>query len=122
MFFNRFSQGLVPDMQLFSSSSAGMSSIPPSCSIHSHSPHSCGLQIRVDKVEKELKRIHPSKAVGPDGINPRVLKVCAEQLSEVVVQMFYVSLSLGEVLVLWKTFSLVPVPKTGICKDLNHFR
>lgn len=101
LFFNRSSQGLLPEMHLSSSTSASITSIPPSCSIHFHSPHSPGgLHITVDQVEKELKRIHGGKAVGPDGISPKVLKICSEQLSEVVAQMFNVSLKIMEVPVL----------------------
>ncbi|KAJ8365079.1 hypothetical protein SKAU_G00139100 [Synaphobranchus kaupii] len=32
------------------------------------------LSISADQVRSELRRLHPSKAAGPDGINPKVLK------------------------------------------------
>ncbi|KAJ8348907.1 hypothetical protein SKAU_G00274960 [Synaphobranchus kaupii] len=39
------------------------------------------LSISADQVRSELRRLHPSKAAGPDGISPKVLKERAALIS-----------------------------------------
>lgn len=85
-------------------------------------PPSSSLSLTVNQVRKELKKIKARKAPGPDGICPRMLKDCADQLSEVILYIFNLSLSLERVPVLWKTSCVVPVPKTAHPREPNHFR
>jgi hypothetical protein len=73
-------------------------------------------------VKRELERLHQGKAAGPDGISPRVLRVCADQLCGILQRLFNLSLSLERVPVLWKTSCLVPVPKKAHPTVLNDFR
>lgn len=73
-------------------------------------------------MKKELKKIKARKAPGPDGICSRMLKDCADQLSEVIQYIFNLSLSLERVPVLWKTSCVVPVPKNAHPREPNHFR
>ena len=75
-----------------------------------------------EQVRKELCRLRPGKAAGPDGVSPRVLKTCATQLSGVLQHIFNLSLSLERVPVLWKTSCLVPVPKKARPSILNDYR
>ena len=70
------------------------------------------LSITADQVRRELRRTKARKAIGPDGINSRLLKDCADQLCGVLLHMFNLSLSLERVPLLWKTSCMVPVPKT----------
>ncbi|KAK0145761.1 RNA-directed DNA polymerase from mobile element jockey [Merluccius polli] len=77
--------------------------------------------------EKEWGEIKPAKDLGkegpgPDGISPRLLKDCADQLCGVFRHLFNLSLSLEKVPALWKTSCVVPVPKTPRPKEPNHFR
>uniref|UniRef100_A0AAQ6AIN1 Peptidase M14 domain-containing protein n=1 Tax=Amphiprion ocellaris TaxID=80972 RepID=A0AAQ6AIN1_AMPOC len=62
------------------------------------------------------------KAAGPDGIISRPLRDCADQLCQVLLHIFNLSLSLERVPVLWKTSCLVPVSKTRSPRESNHFR
>ena len=62
------------------------------------------------------------KAAGPDGINSRLLRDCADQLCGVILHIFNLSLSLQKVPALWKTSCVVPVPKTAHPREPNHFR
>ena len=80
------------------------------------------LYITADQVRKELKRTKARKAIGPDGINSRLLKDYADQLCGVLLHIFNLSLSLEKVPLLWKTLCLVPVPKTAHPREPNHFR
>ncbi|TWW61172.1 putative RNA-directed DNA polymerase from transposon BS [Takifugu flavidus] len=89
-------------------------------------PHPPGvtprLSITADQVRKELRRTKTRKATGPDGINSRLLKDCADQLCGVLLHIFNLSLSLERVPLLWKTSCVVPVPKTAHAREPNHFR
>ncbi|KAJ8342373.1 hypothetical protein SKAU_G00323010 [Synaphobranchus kaupii] len=50
--------------------------IPITASINDDLDHAPppSLSISADQVRSELRRLHPSKAAGPDGISPKVLK------------------------------------------------
>lgn len=80
------------------------------------------LTIEEDQVERELRKLHQGKAAGTDGICPRVLRVCANQLSGVLQRLFNLSLSLERVPVLWKTSCLVPIPKRECSTVFNKYR
>uniref|UniRef100_A0AAV2LJ86 ribonuclease H n=1 Tax=Knipowitschia caucasica TaxID=637954 RepID=A0AAV2LJ86_KNICA len=62
------------------------------------------------------------KSARPDGISPRLLRTCADQLSEVLSYIYNLSLSLEKVPVLWKTSCVIPVPKTAHAKEPAHYR
>ncbi len=53
-------------------------------------------------------------------VSPR--DCCADQLSEVALHVFNLSLRLERVPVLWKTYCVVPVPKIANPKEPSHFR
>ncbi|KAI4877761.1 hypothetical protein NFI96_007703 [Prochilodus magdalenae] len=74
-----------------------------------------------DQVKKELKKLKQCKAAGPDGIQPKVLKLCAEQLCGILQHIFNLSCSQGRVPVRWKT-CVVPVPKKKHPVELNDYR
>ncbi|KAI3356593.1 hypothetical protein L3Q82_017793, partial [Scortum barcoo] len=59
----------------------------------------------------ELRRLRPSKAAGPDGVSPRLLKACARELGHPLQRIFNLSLGQGRVPQLWKTSCIIPVPK-----------
>lgn len=80
------------------------------------------LSFSPDEVRAQLRRLKVSKSTGPDGVHPRVLRTCAEQLCEVLCRIFNLSLSLEKVPVLWKTSCIVPVPKTPKAKEPGHYR
>ncbi|KAI4874712.1 hypothetical protein NFI96_009725 [Prochilodus magdalenae] len=72
-----------------------------------------------DQVKKELKKLKQGKAAGPDGIQPKVLKLCAEQLCGILQHIFNLSCSQGRVPGRWKTSCVVPVPKKKHPVELN---
>lgn len=60
---------------------------------------------------RALRKVNPHKAMGPDGVAPRVLKACAEQLVGVYTATFNISLSQERVLCIFKSSVTVPVPE-----------
>ena len=80
------------------------------------------LTVTTDQVKRQLERLHQGKAAGPDGISPRVLRTCADQLSSILCYLFNMSLSQEKVPELWKTSCLVPVPKRSTPSGLNDYR
>ncbi|KAI4904709.1 hypothetical protein NFI96_025773, partial [Prochilodus magdalenae] len=72
-----------------------------------------------DQVKKELKKLKQGKAAGPDSIQPKVLKLCAEQLCGILQHIFNLSCSQGRIPGRWKTSCVVPVPKKKHPVELN---
>lgn len=87
-----------------------------------HSAEDIALQVTHTQVLKALKQVNPRKAVGPDGVSPRVLKSCAEQLAGVYTDIFNQSLSQAVVPRLFKSCFVIPVPKKPDASTLNDFR
>uniref|UniRef100_A0AAQ6IRP3 Reverse transcriptase domain-containing protein n=1 Tax=Anabas testudineus TaxID=64144 RepID=A0AAQ6IRP3_ANATE len=110
-FFNRFQAESQIPLQF-----TNCSSVPP--------PHDSAttLTISAEQVRRELNSLPPTKAAGPDGVSPRVLKACAPQLCVVLQHIFNLSLHLERVPLGWKKSCLVPVNKTPRPRVLNDFR
>ena len=73
-------------------------------------------------VWKSLNRINTRKAPGPDGIRGRALKVCADQLADVLTDIFNLSLLQSVVPACFKETIIVPVPKKTKILCLNNDR
>ncbi|KAI3376992.1 hypothetical protein L3Q82_000027 [Scortum barcoo] len=69
-----------------------------------------------------MKRINIRKAEGPDKVSGRTLKLCADQLAGVFLDIFNLSLQLATVPVSLKTSIIVPVPKKSAVTCLNDYR
>ena len=78
--------------------------------------------IDVKSVRKQLKSLNSRKGAGPDGLIPRVLKLCADQLSPVICDIFNLSLETQTTPKLWKSAIIKPLPKTDKPDQLKHFR
>ncbi|KAJ8364925.1 hypothetical protein SKAU_G00137560 [Synaphobranchus kaupii] len=76
----------------------------------------------VEDVRRQLSRCKPGKAPGPDGIQVRVLKECAAELAPIMHSLFWESYKTASVPTLWKTSSIIPVPKKPHPSELNHYR
>ncbi|KAK0143367.1 Retrovirus-related Pol polyprotein from type-1 retrotransposable element R1 [Merluccius polli] len=76
----------------------------------------------VEDVHQQLRRCKTGKAPGPDGITGRLLKNCALELSPVLHSLFNESLLTATVPNLWKTATIIPVPKKPRPSELNHYR
>ena len=69
-----------------------------------------------------LKMININKRPGPDDICGRTRKFCADQLSGVFQHLFQTSLDTATIPTVWKTSTVIPIPKTNNPKQLNDFR
>jgi hypothetical protein len=67
--------------------------------------------IHPHEVCSKLLKLRTNKAMGPDSIPPRILKEFAYELAEPVTSIFNTYLSSGLVPVLWKDYSVIPIPK-----------
>ncbi|KAK1802693.1 hypothetical protein P4O66_021191 [Electrophorus voltai] len=72
-------------------------------------------------VRRTLRGVNPRKAAGPDDI-PGVLRECADQLADVLTDIFNISLSCAMVPTCFKTTTIVPVPKKNTVSCLNDYR
>ena len=79
------------------------------------------ITIDKDRVHKILRVVKERKSPGPDNIGGRLLKSCAEPLSDLVALIFNKSLQSHRVPHLWKESVIVPVPKIKAPKSLNDF-
>ena len=80
------------------------------------------LEIEEKDVLRIFQRTNVRKSPGPDGISGHVLKTCASQLSGIFRSIFQASLSLHTIPILWKTSTVVPVPKKAHPVIPNDFR
>ncbi|KAK1787377.1 hypothetical protein P4O66_002869 [Electrophorus voltai] len=80
------------------------------------------LCLTVAEVMRTLRGVNPRKAAGPDNIPGRVLRECADQLADVLTDIFNISLSCIVVPTCFKTTTIVPVPKKSTVSCLNDYR
>ena len=73
------------------------------------------------EVESVLKTLATGKASGPDGLNNRVLKKLANEISEPFCSLFNYSLRTGSFPRPWKEANVSPVPKTGDLSLLSNY-
>ncbi len=78
--------------------------------------------ITKENVTNLLKRVNTRKAAGPDFICGRTLRHCADQLSEVFTSLFLICVGSGQIPTIWKTSTIIPVPKINNPRELNEFR
>ncbi|XP_051251058.1 uncharacterized protein LOC127360648 [Dicentrarchus labrax] len=118
-FFSRFDHPIPLTPQV---------TIPPSAAVSLSLPSGATEELVVPptitaaQVCGELMRLRPSKAAGPDGISPRLLKACALELRLPLQHIFNLSLEQGRVPRQWKTFCIIPIPKKPHPGELNDFR
>ena len=74
----------------------------------------------VEEVRHQLSRCNPSKAPGPEGIPARVLKTCATELAPIAHFLFCESYLTATIPLLWKSATIIPVPKKPRPTELNH--
>ena len=80
------------------------------------------LSISENDVKKVFSRLNPRKACGPDGLGGKVLKECSDVLSSVFCNLFQMLLNCHCVPRIWRTSSIIPVPKKPHAKIMNDFR
>lgn len=80
------------------------------------------MTIEESEVLHLFRNCNTRKSPGPDNIEGAVLKHCAEQLAPVFTDIFRSSLNLQKVPSIWKTSTIIPVPKIPRPSEPNDFR
>jgi hypothetical protein len=73
-------------------------------------------------VLESLNSIKVNKAVGPDKLCGKILKLCRTQLTPVFKMIFQWSLDNSRIPSVWKTSEIIPVPKSNLPKCVNDLR
>ena len=79
-------------------------------------------QTTEDQVRSLFNKVNPNKAVGPDSISPRILKLCSNQLAKIFSVIFNMCFSSQTVPAVWKKSCIVPVPKKNVITCMNDLR
>ena len=80
------------------------------------------LTITVEDVKKKLEALDPSKATGPDGIYPCVLKSLADEVCIPIAWIYNKSLEEGIVPEDWRVAHVVPIFKKGLRSKPGNYR
>ena len=78
--------------------------------------------LTTEMVKERLLELNPNKAAGPDQIESRLLKECAEEIAPTLHQIYRKSLDEAEVPRLWKEAEIVPIHKGGSKAVMANFR
>ena len=80
------------------------------------------INITTAGVKKLLQSLDPTKAAGPDGISPRILKELAEEIAPILCIIYRSSLRTGSVPEDWRTAHVSPIFKKGEHYDPGNYR
>ena len=69
-----------------------------------------------------LSSLYPTKAMGPDGIPGRVLKLCKYSLTEPIHHLFSECLRQSYLPEEWRLHYVVPIPKSGDKSSASNYR
>ena len=72
-------------------------------------------------VLKYFNKLNIRKSKGPDGVTPKLLKICSVQLSPIYAHIFQLCVD-DHIPSIWKTATTVPVPKKAAPQELNDYR
>ena len=85
-------------------------------------PDETALTLSMAVVRKTLGKVNVRKAAGPGNIPGRVLRECADQLAQVLTDIFNTSLEQTFVQSCFKSTTIIPVPKKSTITCLNDYR
>ncbi len=80
------------------------------------------ITVSVEGVTKLLKELNTSKAVGPDAIANKALKLAAEIIAPILTVIFQQSLDSGELPADWRKANITPLFKKGCRADPANYR
>ena len=80
------------------------------------------VKITKDAILKKLSQLDINKSAGPDGIHPRVLKECANELAAPLADLFQASIDSGYVPDDWKFAIVSPIFKKGSKQIAANYR
>ena len=73
-------------------------------------------------VLKQLKTLNTRNGAGPDGLIPKVLRLCAYQLAPIITKLFRSSIEQHTTPKLWKSAVIKPLPKITSPTQLKDYR
>ena len=79
------------------------------------------IHLSTELIEEILLLLNPNKAAGPDRVETRVLKICAEVMAPKLHQLFEKSMAEGDVPAQWKEAHIVPIHKGGSKAKMLNF-
>ena len=80
------------------------------------------INITVERVQKKLKTMNPTKAPGDDNINPAIITETTEQIAAQVTDVFRKSLDEGRIPEDWKTSNITPIHKKDSRSNVENYR
>ena len=80
------------------------------------------ITISADSVEEVLLSLNANKAAGPDEVENRVMKECAEEMAPKLQELFRKSIDEGEVPSQWKEAHIIPIHKGGSKAIMSNYR
>ena len=85
-------------------------------------PSMAEIHVSVDGVIKLMKDLQENKAPGPDGITPKILKLCADEIAPALTCIFNKSMRTGELPQDWLTANVSPIFKKGDRATASNYR
>ena len=79
------------------------------------------IELSVCEVPRVLKQVNERKSSGLDGLSCKILKVCHMELCDIFTGIFNESLMFGIIYALWKTVTIIPIPKKYQPSVLNDY-
>ena len=80
------------------------------------------IQVGVEEVKEQPRNLREDKAPGPDNMHPRVLMEVAEQVSEMLMDIFNRSLESRQVPESWRVTNVTSWFKKGFREELGNYR
>ena len=80
------------------------------------------MEISKERIKKKILQLKVSKAPGPDGLHPRLLKELAQQLATPLEVIFQLSLSQGKVRSDWTKGEITAIHKKGSRRSAGNYR
>ena len=81
-----------------------------------------GTWITTGKVKAKIKNLKPHSAAGPDGIAPKLLLNCVDQIAPVLAMLYRKSVADGQVPEEWRQANVVPIFKKGSKMAAGNYR
>ena len=78
--------------------------------------------ISEEEVARKLKKLKPGRAMGPDGLNPRVWKETASTIARPLTLIFRNSIQIGDLPNEWKHANVTAILKKGNKQLPTHYR
>ena len=80
------------------------------------------IEIDENTVLRQLKRLNTRKGAGPDGLIPKVIRLCSNQLAATITKLFQSSIEKHSTPTLWKSAIIKPLPKVNTPSQLKDYR